>query len=142
MQSTITMQEKLIPIFQDFNKNFLQASTINKKQENHAITVMTKRLQSVLLESKKELIQLRNETNTIKLIASDRVLYKLTELSEAYDVSSDLADKVVKALPSVVMLGENEIIKKFQNVIEDSSAIILEIKNEIIDIMRDELDEI
>jgi hypothetical protein len=143
MQSTITMQEKLIPIFQEFNKNFLQASTINnKKQENQAITVMTKSLQSVLLESKKELIQLRNETNTIKLIASDRVLYKLTELSEAYDVSSDLADKVVKALPSVVMLGENEIIKKFQNVIEDSSGIILEIKNEIIYIMRDELDEI
>lgn len=143
MQSTITMQEKLIPIFQEFNKNYLQASTINnRKQENQAITAMSKRLQSVMLESKKELIQLRNETNTIKLIASDKVLYKLGELSEAYDVSSDLADKVVKALPSVVMLGEGEIINKFQNVIEQSSVTILEIKNEIIDIMRDELDEI
>ena len=67
-------QEKLLPILDEFNRNFLNSSSRNdKKGENNATSVMSKKIQRLTFEANESLIKIKQETNTIRLIASDRI---------------------------------------------------------------------
>lgn len=136
-------QEKLLPILDEFNKNFLDASSRNdKKGENNATTVMSKKIQKLAFEANESLIRIKQETNTIRLIASNEIIRKLDLLELAYDKSMEMATKMMDQLPKQVMLNDQIGMKKNQNDIEVFGLVIKNIKNEIIQLMRKELDEI
>ena len=79
-------QAKLLPILDEFNRNFLNASSRNdKKGETNATTVMSKKMQKLAFEANESLIKIKQETNTIRLIASDNIIQKLNLLELAYD---------------------------------------------------------
>lgn len=136
-------QEKLLPILDEFNRNFLNSSSRNdKKGENNATSVMSKKIQRLTFEANENLIKIKQETNTIRLIASDRIIQKLDLLELAYDKNMEQAIKMMNDLPKQMMSNDQYGMKKSQREIEISALVIKEIKDEIIELMRKELDEI
>lgn len=136
-------QEKLLPILDEFNINFLNSSSRNdKKGENNATSVMSKKIQRLTFEANESLIKIKQETNTIRLIASDRIIQKLDLLELAYDKNMEQAIKMMNDLPKQMMSNDQYGMKKSQREIEISALVIKEIKDEIIELMRKELDEI
>lgn len=136
-------QEKLLPILDEFNRNFLNSSSRNdKKGENNATSVMSKKIQRLTFEANESLIKIKQETNTIRLIASDRIIQKLDLLELAYDKNMEQAIKMMNDLPKQMMSNDQYGMKKSQREIEISELVIKEIKDEIIELMRKELDEI
>lgn len=136
-------QEKLLPILDEFNRNFLNASSRNdKKGESNAITVMSKKIQKLTFEANESLIRIKQETSTIRLIASDAIIHKLDLLEYAYDKNMEVANKMMNELTKKVMLNDQEGLRNDQREIEISAGVIKSIKDEIIELMRKELNEI
>ena len=51
-EATLRNQSELIPILEEFNKNYLSAATLgNKQKENIAVTVMSKKIQKLTFDS-------------------------------------------------------------------------------------------
>lgn len=127
-------QEKLLPILDEFNRNFLNSSSRNdKKGENNATSVMSKKIQRLTFEANESLIKIKQETNTIRLIASDRIIQKLDLLELAYDKNMEQAIKMMNDLPKQMMSNDQYGMKKSQREIEISALVIKEIKDEIIE---------
>ena len=136
-------QEKLLPILDEFNRNFLNSSSRNdKKGENNATSVMSKKIQRLTFEANESLIKIKQETNTIRLIATDRIIQKMELFELAYDKNMEQAIKMMNDLPKQMMSNDQYGMKKSQREIEISALVIKEIKDEIIELMRKELDEI
>jgi len=138
-----TTQEKLLPILEEFNKNYLNAASVNnKKNETKAVTVMSKKIQKLMFDANEDLIRIKQETNTIRLIASDKIIEKLNILELAYDKNMVKANKMMSDLPKLMLLNEQNKMSENQKEIEISGMVIQNIKNDIIELMREELDEI
>ena len=136
-------QESLLPILDEFNRNFLNASNRNdKKGETNATTVMSKKIQKLTFEANESLMRIKQETNTIRLIASDEIIQKLNLLEYAYDKNMEKATSMMNNLPKQVMLNDQDGMKRNQTEIEVSGHVIKDIKDEIIELMRKELNEI
>jgi hypothetical protein len=132
-----------MPILDEFNKNYLNAaSQNNKRNETKAVTVMSKKMQKLAFESNEDLIKVKQETNTIKLIASDEILDKLNLMELAYDRNMEKSNKMMSDLPRQMMMNDQEGMKRNQREIEVSGLVIQGIKDDIIKLMRKELNEI
>lgn len=136
-------QEKFLPILDEFNRNYLNAVSINnKKNETNAITVFSKKIQKLMLDANQDLIRIKQETNTIRLIASDEIIEKLDLLTLAYDKSMEVSNKTMNELLPLMLSNDQEKMKTNQREVEISGLVINKIKDEIIELMRKELNEI
>lgn len=136
-------QEKLLPILDEFSKNYLNAANNNNKiDETKAVTVMSKKIQKLMFDANEDLIKIKQETNTIRLIASDNIIKKLNLLELAYDKNMEKANKMMSDLPKLMLLNDQNKMNDNQKEIEKSGMVIQSIKNEIIELMREELNEI
>jgi len=88
------------------------------------------------------LIKIKQETNTIRLIASDEIIEKLNLLELAYDKGMEKSNKMMTDLPKLMLLNDHDKIRENQREIEVSGMVIQSIKSGIIEIMRKELNEI
>tara|TARA_R110002051_G_C8581369_1_gene477326 strand:+ start:390 stop:803 length:414 start_codon:yes stop_codon:yes gene_type:complete len=137
------MQEKLIPILDTFYSNFLNASTSNiVGAENKAITEMSRQMQKISFDSVAELSKLRQETNTIKVIASKEILQKLRLLELSYEKITDKSNDMMSALPELIIENNQDKINEYQKEIEFSVKVSNSINDDIIELMRKELNEI
>lgn len=142
-EATLKNQSELMPILEEFNKNYLNAATQgHKKKENLAVTVMSKKIQKLTFDSYAELTKLKQETNTIRLIASDAILEKLDLLESSYDNLMDHSNKMMSDLPRLMLIGNEAKIKLQQQELEIKGKVTQSIKNDIIKLMRKELNEI
>lgn len=142
-ENNVKNQENLIPILDEFNRNYLNASSQNnKRNETNAVTVMSKKIQKLMFDSSQDLMKIKQETNTIRLIASDKILGKLDVLNLAYDESLEISNKMMNSLPTLMLTNDQEQMKAEQKEIEISAMVINSIKNDIIELMRTELNEI
>lgn len=141
--SNSNTQEKFLPILEEFNRNYLSAATANnKKNETNAITVFQKKIQQLMFDANKDLIRIKQETNTIRLIASAEILNKLDLLTLAYDESMEVSNRMMKNLLPLMLDKNQDKMKANQQELEISGMVINNIKDEIISLMRRELDEI
>ncbi len=142
-EATLKNQSKMMIVFDEFNKNYLNAVTQgNKKKESLAVTVMSKKIQKLTFDSYTELTKLKQETNTIRLIASDEILKELKFLEFAYDKLMEQSDKIMSDLPKLMLSGNENKIKEEQKKLEIKGRVIKTIKKNIIELMRKELNEI
>jgi len=142
-ENNVKNQDYLIPILEEFNKNYLRAASQNrKKDETSAVTVMSKKIQKLAFDSSQDLIKIKQETNTIRLIASNEILDKLDLLNLAYDKSMEVSNKMLSSLPTLMLTNNQEQMKTDQREIEISAIVINNIKDQIIELMRTELNEI
>ena len=142
-ENNFKTQENFLPILDEFNRNYLKAISLNnKKNETNAISVFSKKIQKLMFDSNQDLIRIKQETNTIRIIASDEILKKLDLLTLAYDKSMEAANKSMNELLPL-MLSNNQIkMQDNQRDIEIAGMIIKNITDEIIELMRKELNEI
>ncbi|MCD4788962.1 MAG: hypothetical protein K8R37_03090 [Bacteroidales bacterium] len=141
--SNVIAQEKMIPIIEEFNRNYLNAANRNNKRgETNATTVMSKKVQKLMFESNKELSRIKQETNTIRIIASDSILKTLNLLELAYDRSFEESSKMMKDLQIQMMTNDQEGMKRSQREMQEIANAILKFKNDLIQQMRIELNEI
>jgi len=142
-ENNVKNQENLMPILDEFNRNYLHAaSQSNKKNETNAVTVMSKKIQKLTFEASQDLMKIKQETNTIRLIASDEILDKLDLLNLAYDQSMEISNKMMSSLPALMLTNNQEQMKTDQREIEISAMVINSIRDQIIELMRTELNEI
>lgn len=141
--SNIEMQKKMMPLIDEFNRNYLNAASRNdKKGETNATTVFSKKIQNIMLDANQELIRIKNETSTIRLIASDSILNTLDLLELAYDKSFEASSQMIKDLYAQMLTNDQEGMSKNQSKIQTIANLILNYKNDIITQMRLELNEI
>ena len=88
------------------------------------------------------MIKIKQETNTIRLIASDEIIEKLNLLELAYDKGMEKSNKMMTDLPKLMLLNDHDKIRENQREIEVSGMVIQSIKSGIIEIVRKELNEI
>jgi len=67
---------------------------------------MSKKIQRLTFEANESLIKIKQETNTIRLIASDRIIQKLDLLELAYDKNMEQAIKMMNDLPKQMMSND------------------------------------
>lgn len=136
-------QAKFLPILEEFNRNYLQSSSkINKSGETKAINVFQKKIQALLFEANNDLIRLKQETNTIRLLASDEVVKKLDLLTFAFDKSMEDSNKMMNNLLQLMLSNDQLKMNENQRQLELTAQIINKIKEEIIELMRNELNNI
>lgn len=142
-ENNLKTQEKFLPILEEFNRNYLKATSLNKKKdESNTISVFSKKIQKLMFDSNQDLIRIKQETNTIRIIASDEIIKKLDLLTLAYDKSMEVANKSLNGLLPL-MLSNNQIkMQENQRDIEIAGMVIKNITDEIIELMRKELNEI
>jgi len=139
----IEMQEKLLPIIDEFNRNYINAaSRNNKKGETKATTVFSKKIQELMFDANKDLTRIKQETNTIRVIASDSILRTLDLLELAYDKSFEESSQMMKDLPVQMLTNDQEGMANSQKRIQVIANVILKYKNDLIKQMRVELNEI
>jgi len=142
-EATLKSQAELIPIIDEFNKNYLNASSQgNKKKENIAVTVMSKKIQKLTFASNEELTKLKQETNTIRIIASKDILKKLELLEQSYDEIMEQSNQIMSDLPKHMLVNNQEKMNQQQENLQVSAMVTKGIKDDIIDLMRKELNEI
>lgn len=142
-ENNVKTQERLLPILSEFHRNYLNAATQNnKRNETLATTTFSSKVQKIIFDANQDLMKIKNETNTIRLIASDEILNKLDLLIYAYDDSMEKSNKMLNSLSSLVLTNNQEQINANQHEIEISARVINNIKDQIIELMRVELKEI
>ena len=142
-QNNVKTQQKFLPILDEFNRNYLNAAQLNNgKKQTNAATVFSKKVQQLMFDSNQELIRIKQETNTIRLIASREIIDQLDLLTIAYDKSMDDASKMMKELSGQILLKDEHGIKGNQSQIESSARVIDYLRAEIVNLMRNELNEI
>ena len=93
----VRTKETIYPILNEFQRNYVQALTYNKKKNAEtAITVVNKRLQRLALNAKQELFKIKEEMTAIRLFANMACLQKLDELSGIYDVYMENLNKMMR----------------------------------------------
>lgn len=138
--SHIGMQEKMIPINESFYRDFLNAK--NQKAQNKAATVFSKKIQSLMMEGNKELTQIKQETNTIRLIANDEILSLLDLLEKTYDNLFEVSTKMMKDLPNQLVSNNQAGMTKNQEILGELGGQAQKIKELLIKKMREDLNEI
>lgn len=142
-EQNLKTQETFLPILEEFNKNYISAANSNnKKNETNAITVFQKKVQKLMFDANQELTRIKQETNTIRLIASNNILQKLDLLTLAYDKSMDASTKMMKDMLPLMLSNNQEKMKEQQDELEVAAMVINDIRNDIINLMRSELNEI
>ncbi len=142
-KSIVEMQEKFIPIINEFNLNYLDAATQkNKKGETNATNVFSEKSLKLMLDANKELTRIKQETNTIRIIASDSILKTLDLLELAYDKCFEVSSKMLTDLQVQMMNNDQEGMMKSQRDIRAAGNVILKYRSELIQQMRIELNEI
>jgi len=137
------IQVKVLDILDEFNKNYTNASYKNsKKGEANAATVMSKKIQKLVFDANQDLIRIKQETNTIRLVASEEVIDKLDLLIIAYDKSREISDKAIKELTVLTVSGDQIKLQINQQKIEVAGMVINNITGELKALMRKELNEI
>lgn len=141
--STNAMQDRFIPIIEEFNKNYFNASNQgNKRRENNAVVVMSKKTQDLMVETYQSLIRVKQETKSIRLMASDEVVKMLDLLEHSYEKNMNEGHKMMSDLPKQMMDNDIEGMQENKDKIELSSQVIKSIIDDIIRLMRKELNEI
>lgn len=117
-------QEVFVPIFNEFNRRYLHAEDQNNSEESTNATLwFSEQINQITLNGFQEQQALEQQTNSLKLSASDEVAHLLEELrqlySEIFEQSSLLMTKLVEITVnndqsaaseiqnSIALIGEN-----------------------------------
>ncbi|MCB9425622.1 MAG: hypothetical protein H6584_01135 [Flavobacteriales bacterium] len=134
-------QESFIPALNKFNEMFLGANG-NKTIEMKATSDFATAVNNLMFKSNESLIKLKQETNTIKLIAGTKVSTTLKELEIAYDNSMDQSAKMMKDLTKNLISRNVDQLSKQKEDIEITGEYLKSLQERLMKEVRDELDEI
>lgn len=132
--------EKMQLFVEEYTKNLMKSLT--EKEQHKATALYQKRTQSLMLDASKSLIQLKHETNEIRLHASDEVISQIDLLEVGYCRLIDEGNHLLNAMPQIVNSQSQELIAVLQAPILQHAEQVEFYKREVIKQMKKELKEI
>jgi len=139
----IKTQQKMIPIIQEFTTNFFSVSEDNNSNKQHTVSaIYVNKIHELMQDANTELTRMKQETNTIRLLASDTVIQKLDLLDNAYDTAFTETSKMLSDLPDQLIINDQVAMKRSQDRIEIKGKQFLKIKDDLIQLMRLDLNTI
>lgn len=133
-------QEKMIPIVENFLNDFLIAQ--NQEEQFKAVTAMSTEMQKITFEASQDLIKIKQQTNTIRLIADQKIIEKLDILNLAFDKSIEDSNKTLSDLPALIINNDQIKIQENQKMLENSGMYVKKNSDELIALMREDLNKI
>ncbi|WP_337421144.1 hypothetical protein [Phocaeicola sp.] len=140
-KQNIKTVENITPIINDFYSAFLRA-TNNSEEQYKASSLFMERIQNLMNENNTEFIRLKQETNTIRLIASDEVISLLNDLEKIYEDMFDISNIIIKNIPHNIIENNQNELQTNRVLIEQIAQNAITIKNKLILQMRDDLSKI
>jgi len=137
-EHNIKAQEKLKEYLDEFNRNFGDTA----KSQKNASLIFSKKIQALTMESYKDFIKLKHETNSIKLMASDSVRNELQLFENEYEKLMTVSDALTKAMPTLILSQDSIKMNLMKAEVEKEGLLINFMKEELIRLMREELNQI
>ena len=131
----------MTPIIREFYAGFL-ATIDDKTEQNKVCTVYMKKIQNLMNENNTELMKVKQETNTIRLIASQEVIELLNLMERTYDYMFDTSAQIINMLPNNIMGNNQIVLQKHVEILTEISHSALNIKEHLIQQMRNDLNKI
>ena len=129
------------PIVSKFSKSLVEANG-EKQLIASATNDYTDAVMQLITESAQKLSSFKNETHSIKLVASDTTLAIFEDLDRCYTGYSAIAGKLISTMHNCLLAGQEELLPAFQQELTERAHEIIEIKNNLMNSMREELNEI
>lgn len=136
----IKSAEKMQVFTSEYTRNLMKCST--EKERIKATVTFQKRTQTLMMDASQALIQLKHETNEIRLHASDDVIEYLNLLETGYSQLIDLSNKLLSMFPQLVLSNSQDLINTMQAPLLQQANLVETIKSELINQMRIELKQI
>lgn len=141
VQSNKEAQEEFYPAITEFNISYLTAY-----EDIEKVTIATANFMNavnkIMFKSNESFLKLRQETNTIKLIAGPAVSKTLQETEIAYEKALDTSAQMMRDLAENIITQKQDIQIKQQSEIEEIGKSLLLLKEKLIQEVKNELDEI
>ena len=131
----------MTPIITEFYAGFL-ATIDDKTEQNKVCTVYMKKIQNLMNKNNTELMKVKQETNTIRLIASQEVIELLNLMEKTYDYMFDTSAQIINMLPNNIMGNNQIVLQKHVEILTEISHSALNIKEHLIQQMRNDLNKI
>lgn len=138
--NSIKVQEKLTPIIEVFLTDYLNAQ--DQETQTKTVIKFSTEIQKFTFEGSQDLIKIKQQTNTIRIIASDKVIEKLDLLNLAFEKTIEDSNKTMNDLPMLMLNNDQQKMKENQNQLEESGKLVKKYNDELIALMRKELNEI
>ena len=129
------------PIVDTFNKDFLSANG-DKERELEVLNNFTSSLNPMLSKSNENLVRLRAETKTIRLIANDKVQGYLDKLDQLYDISFERSADMLRSMGNNIISNNQALIDKQNQDLQSLGSMINEVHEQLVIAIKKELDEI
>lgn len=110
------MLNKLQPIVDEYMKNYLAATTAgDKEKEIQAISWFGSQISLLAQDGMKEVMQLRHESNRIKLIATEDMLKTLENLESLTDQAMNHSNEFMNNFVTVVTEQRQDLVEAYQD---------------------------
>ncbi len=141
--SSIELQKEMTQIISDFNNKFIEAITRKDlKGQSDAASLFSEKSTALIAKSGEGLYKVKQETNTIRLVASDDVVATLDNMEEVFQTLFELSTKMMKDLRTQIIKGDQKGLERNRRDLELVSNKATQIKDLLRQKMRRELDEI
>lgn len=135
------IKDDLLPIISDYTKGYLGAHG-NEEQITMALVNFSSGINKLMIDTNSNLIRLRSETSAIRIIASSRTIELLNQFDKLYDLSFDVASKIVNELSTAILKNDFDEISLVEMEYRKITERIQRTKEIMIEQIRIELDEI
>jgi len=139
-QAAAILPEKFFSITEKFMKGY--RTSVNSQKRNAQITEYFAKTMELTQNGYSDYNKLKQETNMIRLSASDNVLKNLEDLEQFTKASLDEATFMMEKIPKLIEWNDKELRKEHQEFIETLTKDIETQKKYLIKFMRLDLDYI
>ena len=133
--------ETFLPMIEQFYQDFTNAKG-DKDLELKAVTNLSNQSIKLLTNAGEDHGKMKRETSSIRLIASPTVLEILQELESTYEKMFDLTADMLRSMSQNLILNNQQLIQEQQNNINQLGELAITFKENLINEVRKELDEI
>lgn len=123
------------------NEDLINAEEDKQKQAK-AISEYTEYFNGIMFKSNEKLIIIRNETNSIKLIANIKIKKLLVEIEENYEEAMKLSSELAQSLTQLVILKKSDSINMLKTKLEVNGIKAKELHDQLVEEVSNELNEI
>ena len=130
-----------LPIIAKFNEELMNSNSI-KEKESQAIASYSDQILRLTYKVNENLIKIKQETNTIRIIANNKILIILAKMESTYDQSLELSTEFMKAISKMIIMKDDSDVNEIRSRLDQIGKQTMELKKLLIEEVRKELNEI
>ncbi|MEZ9860526.1 hypothetical protein AB4381_18855 [Vibrio splendidus] len=139
----VDMPARMQPVFDKYLNDYLAATQRgDKDQEREVITRFSSQMSSFMQEGLSDVLKLQNESNKLKLTATDEMIETFTKLEALTKLSMDKANEFMGKFTEIVFSQNNELSQQYQGELKALGDQTKNTAQKLMQQMRAELNEI